>query len=265
MHEPLLNIAIQAARAAGDIIVRALDRPDKMNIQEKGLHNYVTNVDKQVEREIIAIIAKAYPQHSFLGEESGQAGDHDGLWIIDPIDGTRNFIHGFPHFAVSIAYRYRNRLEHGVIYDPLRQELFTASRGKGAHLNERRIRVSTQKKLEHCLLGTGFPAYHSEAVQRKHLQVLQSVVPICGDVRRAGSAALDIAYVACGRLDGFWEMGLSIWDIAAGVLLVKEAGGLVCDNEGGEEYLRSGNILAANSAILRQLLPLLKAQMLTQT
>lgn len=257
MHEALLNIAIQAARAAGDLIVRAMDRPDKMNIREKNPQDYVTDIDQQVERKIISLIQKGYPQHSFLGEESGQSGEEDSLWVIDPIDGTRNFIHGFPHFAVSIAYLYRNRLEHGVIYDPLRQELFTASRGKGAHLNERRIRVSAQKKLSHSLLGTGFPSHHSLEVQNRYLKMLQSIVPICGDVRRAGAATLDLAYVACGRLDGFWEMGLKLWDIAAGVLLIKEAGGIVCDSEGGETYLKTGNVVVANPTILRQLLKVL--------
>jgi myo-inositol-1(or 4)-monophosphatase len=261
MREPLVNIAIQAARAAGDIIVRAMDRPDKITVYEKSHHDFVTNVDRQVEREIMAVISKAYPQHSFLGEEGGKAGDNDGMWIIDPIDGTRNFIHGFPHFAVSIAYSYRNRIEHGVIYDPVRQELFTASRGKGAHLNERRIRVGSQKKLEDCLLGTGFPSHHSKAVQNTYINMLQSIVPICGDVRRAGAATLDLAYVACGRLDGFWEMGLKLWDIAAGTLLIKEAGGIVCDPEGGEHHLRTGNIVAANPAIVRQLLQTLKPHM----
>jgi len=261
MREPLVNIAIQAARAAGDLIMRALDRPDKLNIREKSPRDFVTNVDQQVEREIISIIHKAYPEHSFLGEESGRAGEHDGIWIIDPIDGTRNFIHGFPHFCVSIAYSYRNRIEHGVVYDPVRQELFTASRGKGAHLNERRIRVSSQKKLEHCLLGTGFPSHHPQEVQTCYLNMLKAIVPICGDVRRAGAAAIDLAYVATGRLDGFWEMGIKLWDIAAGVLLVKEAGGLICDPEGGETYLKTGNIVAANPAIMRQLLQVLKPQM----
>ena len=258
MREPLLNIAIQAARAAGDLIVRAMDRPDKMNIREKNPRDYVTNVDQQVEQEIISLIHKAYPQHSFLGEESGQSGDNEGLWIIDPIDGTRNFIHGFPQFAVSIAYRYRNRIEQGVIYDPLRQELFTASRGKGAYLNERRIRVSTQKKLETSLLGTGFPSHHPQEVQDRYLKMLQAIVPICGDVRRAGAATLDLAYVACGRLDGFWEIGLKPWDIAAGILLIKEAGGMVCDPEGGETYFKTGNVVAASPLILRQLLRVLR-------
>ncbi len=259
MREPLLNIAIQAARAAGDLIIRAMDRPDKMNIQEKAPRDYVTNVDRLVEKEIIGIISKAYPQHSFLGEESGRAGEHDGMWIIDPIDGTRNFIHGFPHFAVSIAYSYRNRIEHGVIYDPVRQELFTASRGKGAHLNERRIRVANQKKLESCLLGTGFP--HSKGLQNTYINMLKSIVPICGDVRRPGAASLDLAYVACGRLDGFWEMGLKLWDIAAGVLLVKEAGGLIVDPEGGESYLKTGDVVAANPIVIRELLKVLKPHM----
>ncbi len=259
MREPLVNVAIQAARAAGDLIVRALDRPDKITIQEKNPRDFVTNVDQMAEREIISIIQKAYPQHSFLAEESGQTGDSEGLWIIDPIDGTRNFIHGFPHFAVSIAYRYRNRIEHGVIYDPLRQELFTASRGKGAHLNERRIRVSTQKKLEQCLLGTGFPSHHPVEVQNLYLKMLQGLLPICGDVRRAGAATLDLAYVACGRLDGFWELGLKPWDMAAGVLLIKEAGGLVCSPQGGEDYLKTGDIVAANPKVLRQLLQVWKS------
>jgi myo-inositol-1(or 4)-monophosphatase len=265
MREPLVNIAIQAARAAGDLIVRALDRPDKMSIREKNPRDFVTNVDQQVEREIISIIHKAYPNHSFLGEEGGRSGDSEGLWIIDPIDGTRNFIHGFPHFAVSIAYSYRNRIEHGVIYDPLRQELFTATRGKGAHLNERRIRVSAQKKLENCLLGTGFPSHHPQEVQNQYLKMLQAIVPICGDVRRAGAATLDLAYVACGRLDGFWEMGLNLWDIAAGVLLVKEAGGIVCDPEGGEDYLKTGNVVAASPLILKQALQILRPHTMAAT
>jgi myo-inositol-1(or 4)-monophosphatase len=259
MREPIINIAIQAARAAGTLIIRAMDRPDKMNVMEKGPKDYVTDIDKQVEQEIIAIIHKAYPDHAIHGEESGESGDADAdsVWIIDPIDGTRNFIHGFPQFCVSIAYQYRNRLEHGVIYDPLRQELFTASRGKGAQLNDRRIRVSSQKKLERCLLGTGFPSRESEEVQEAYIRMLRAIIPICGDVRRAGSAALDLAYVACGRLDGFWEMNLNIWDVAAGVLLIKEAGGMLCDPQGSENYLRSGNIVAANPMILKQLLRVL--------
>lgn len=261
IREPLLNIAIQAARAAGDIIIRAMDRPDKMNIREKRPRDFVTDIDQLAEKEIKALITKAYPQHGFICEESGSSGDDEGVWIIDPIDGTRNFIHGFPQFAVSIAYSYKNRLEHGVIYDPLRQELFTASRGKGAHLNERRIRVSAQKKLDQCLLGTGFPTHHSEALQECYINMLKSLVPICGDTRRAGAATLDLAYVACGRLDGLWGLGLNIWDLAAGVLLIKEAGGLVTDPLGGENYLKTGNIAAANPLILRQLLQVIQPHM----
>ncbi len=254
MKAPLLNIAIQAARAAGNIIIRALDRLDKVQITEKSPNDYVTEVDQQCEREIIGIIRKAYPEHGIIGEESGETAGNDYTWIIDPIDGTRNFIHGFPHFAVSIAIRYRDKIEHGVIYDPIRQELFSATRGKGAHLNDRRIRVGQHTKLEECLLGTGFPFRHSKPLIDAYTDTLRAILPLSGDVRRAGAATLDLAYVACGRLDGFWEMGLKIWDIAAGVLLVKEAGGLVCDFVGSEDYFKSGNIVAGNAKVLKLLL-----------
>ncbi len=256
MRDALLNIAIKAARAAGDVIIRAQDRPGKIEISQKQHNDFVTNVDRQAEQAIIAIIQKAYPAHSILGEESGvTAGFNDEYeWIIDPLDGTRNFIHGFPQFCVSIAVKVMGRIEHGVIYDPVRQELFSASRGKGAQLNDHRIRVSTQKALEACLLGTGFPFRHSPEYIAAYISSLTSMLPICGDVRRAGAAALDLAYVAAGRLDGFWEMGLKIWDIAAGVLLIREAGGLLCDFNGAEQYLESGNIIAANPKIMKLLL-----------
>lgn len=258
MKDPLLNIAIQAARSAGNIIVRALDRLDKIQISEKKPNDYVTDIDQNAEREIISIIRKANPNHGILGEESGEIDGNDYTWIIDPLDGTRNFIHGFPQFAVSIAVRYKSRIEHGVTYDPIRQELFTASRGKGAQLNDRRIRVSGNKSLNECLLGTGFPHRHSPEAIQSYLASLQSVLPLSGDVRRAGAATLDLAYVASGRLDGFWEMGLEPWDLAAGSLLIKEAGGLVCDFNGTEDYLKNGNIVAANPKILKLLLQQLK-------
>ena len=255
MREPFINIAIQAARTAGNIIMRAVDRLDKIQITEKQPNDYVTEVDQHAEREIIAIIRKAHPNHSIIGEESGESvkqGDY--TWIIDPLDGTRNFIHGFPHFAVSIAISYKNKIEHGVVYDPVRQELFTASRGKGAELNDRRIRVSKHKTLEECLLGTGFPHRHSPELITAYINSLKALLPFSGDVRRAGAATLDLAYVASGRLDGFWEMGLKPWDIAAGSLLVKEAGGLVSDFNGAEDYFKTGNIVAANPKILKLLL-----------
>jgi myo-inositol-1(or 4)-monophosphatase len=258
MREPIINIAVEAARLAGDIIVRAMQRLDIIKIAEKRPNDFVTNVDQRVEEEILSLIKKAYPTHSTLGEETGQVAGDDYQWIIDPIDGTRNFIHGFPHFAVSIAVAYKNKIEHGVIYDPVRQELFTASRGKGAHLNNRRIRVSQRKHLEEGLLGTGFAYRHRDNTNPVPSKILSAVLPICGDIRRAGAATLDLAYVACGRLDVFWEMGLNIWDIAAGVLLVKEAGGIISDLYGGEDYLKTGNVVAANSTIIRQFLKVIK-------
>jgi myo-inositol-1(or 4)-monophosphatase len=261
MHDPIINVAIEAARAAGNIIVRSMSRLDHIKIAEKQPNDMVTEIDQRAEREIIAIIQKAYPSHGILAEESGEKkGDHY-QWIIDPIDGTRNFVHGFPYFAVSIAITYQNKIEHGVIYDPIRQELFTASRGKGARLNDRRIRVSHQKRLENALLGTGFAYRHENKYNPVALALLQSLLPACGDVRRAGAAALDLAYVACGRLDGFWEIGLHIWDIAAGILLIKEAGGLICDPFGGETYLQSGNVVAANPIIIRQFLKSIKPEL----
>ncbi|MHB1948674.1 MAG: inositol monophosphatase family protein [Gammaproteobacteria bacterium] len=257
MRDPIVNIAVQAARAAGSLIMRAADRLDTIKVSEKKPNDYVTEVDQLVEREIIKIIHKAHPNHGILGEETGETPGNnfnDVTWIIDPIDGTRNFIHGFPQFAVSIAVSHKGVVQQGVIYDPVRQELFTASRGKGAQLNERRIRVSKRANLEECLMGTGFPYRHSPEHQAAYVQSLQALIPLCGDIRRAGAATLDLAYIACGRLDGFWELGLKPWDIAAGALLIKEAGGMVCDPKGGEDYMKNGNIVAGNPKILKLLL-----------
>jgi myo-inositol-1(or 4)-monophosphatase len=258
MREPIINIAVEAARSAGNIIMRSLSRPDKVKIGTKGPGDYVTDTDQRAEQEIINIVRKAYPKHGFLAEESGEQKGEDYQWIIDPLDGTRNFIHGFPHFAISIAVVHKNKIEHGVIYDPVRQELFTASRGKGAKINEQRIRVGARKHLDDCLLGTGFAYRHKDKNNPVPTQILEAILPICSDIRRTGSAALDLAYVASGRLDGFWEMGLHSWDIAAGILLVKEAGGIVCDIYGGEDYLKTGNIVAANPPIMRQFLKTIK-------
>lgn len=255
MREPIVNIAVSAARAAGNIIIRAQDRLDTVKVSQKQPNDYVTDIDQQVEQEIIKIIRKAHPNHSILGEESGEStGSNDEYtWIIDPIDGTRNFIHGFPQFAVSIGIKRKGKIEHGVIYDPIRQELFSASKGKGARLNEHRIRVSKCSKLEETLLGTGFSCSRSEEEIQAYTHALQSLMPMCGDIRRAGSATLDLAYVAAGRLDGFWELGLKIWDLAAGTLLIKEAGGLVCDIDGSDNFLQSGNVVAGNPKILKLL------------
>lgn len=259
MREPFINIAIEAARLGGNIITRAMKRMDTVQITEKKPNDFVTEVDQRVEREIINTIRKAYPTHDILAEESGEdVSDSEYLWIIDPLDGTRNFIHGFPHFAISIALVHKNKIEHGVIYDPLRQELFTATRGRGAKLNDRRIRVGQRKLLDECLLGTGFAYRHAKPDCQVGPKLLEGFIPTCGDIRRAGAATLDLAYVACGRLDGFWEHGLKIWDIAAGALIVKEAGGMVTDTDGAETYLKSGNVVAANPAIIKQMLKTMK-------
>lgn len=257
-HGSIVNVAIQAALAAGDLIVKAMKRLDTIKVSEKHPNDFVTDIDEKAEQKIVTLIKKAYPSHGILAEEGGEEQGDEYIWIIDPIDGTRNFIHGFPHFAVSIGVTYKGRVEHGVIYDPVRQELFVASRGKGAKLNDRRIRVSNQKQLETSLLGTGFAYRHKDREAALPRQIYEVTLPACGDIRRAGAATLDLAYVACGRLDGFWEMGLKRWDIAAGLLLVKEAGGIICDPYGGESYFQTGNIVAANPAIMRQFLKMIK-------
>jgi len=244
MH-PMLNIAVRAARSAGNLITRNIDRLDQLTIQTKERNDFVSEVDRQAEQEIIQVLRKAYPGHAILAEESGAHGGDDYEWIIDPLDGTTNFLHGFPQFAVSIALRHKGRLEQAVIYDPLRQELFTATRGAGAHLNERRIRVSTRRTLDGALLGTGFPFRQQQHLDA-YLGMFRSLFPMTAGIRRAGSAALDLAYVACGRLDGFWEIGLSAWDMAAGVLLIQEAGGLSGDLSGGHDHFSDGNIVSAN-------------------
>ncbi len=256
MH-PTLNIAVTAARRAGDIITRSLDRNGKIAVQQKNMNDFVTEIDQLAEKDIIATIRRAYPSHSILAEESGRHRGDDHQWIIDPLDGTTNFIHGFPHFAVSIAVQYRGQLEHAVIYDPIRQELFTASRGAGAKLNDYRIRVSQRKQLSECLMGTGFP-YRSHEHLASYLRSFAMMMPQCTGIRRAGSAALDLAYVAAGRLDGFWEMGLQPWDIAAGALIIKEAGGIITDLHGGENYLKDGNIMAASAKIHKEMSGIIK-------
>jgi myo-inositol-1(or 4)-monophosphatase len=241
----MLNIAVRAARNAGDIIVRHLNHLDRLTIASKERNDFVSEVDRQAEDEIIAIIRKAYPHHAVLAEESGlHEGKDDFQWIIDPLDGTTNFLHGFPQFSVSIAVKHKGRLDQAVVYDPMRQELFTASRGSGAYLDNRRIRVSKQNTLTGALLGTGFP-YKDQQHLDAYLEMFKALIVDTAGIRRPGSAALDLAYVAAGRFDGFWEIGLNAWDMAAGVLLVREAGGLVGDVSGGHDFLQTGNIVAA--------------------
>ena len=251
--EPMLNIAIRAARAAGDSIVREMDRACDIPIEDKGKNDFVTEVDKNAEEIIISTIQKSYPDHAFLAEESGQRGESDYLWVIDPLDGTTNFLHSFPHFAVSIALKQKGILNQAVVYDPLKQELFTATKGKGAQLNNRKIRVSSKKELDGALLGTGFP-YSDEKAMLKFIESYKALFPKVAGIRRAGVASLDLAYVASGRLDGFWEFNLKPWDIAAGVLLIQEAGGISAELSGGLDYLESGNIISANPKLLKAML-----------
>lgn len=253
MQHPLVNIGIKAALAAGKIITRSMDRVSDLTIREKELNDYVSEVDVAAEQSIIEVIHAAYPDHAILGEEGGVLGEHDIQWIIDPLDGTRNFLHGFPHYAVSIAVSEKGKLQHGIIYDPLRKELFTASKGSGARLNDRKIRVTQLNGIEKALLGTGFPYKKMDKLD-VYLDSFRAIFRNSGGVRRAGSAALDLAYVASGRLDGFWEFGLSPWDIAAGIVLIREAGGLVGDLQGGENYMKTGDIVAGNPKIFKALL-----------
>jgi len=262
MH-PLLNIAVSAARRAGSIIARSVDHVDALTIKQKSKNDFVSEVDRAAEREIVNIVRKAHPDHAILAEESGrQPGKEDFLWIIDPLDGTTNFLHGFPQFAVSIAVEHKGRIEHGVVYDPISQDLFTASRGGGAQLNGRRIRVTRRNSLDGALLGTGFPFRQREKLE-PYLATFKAMFTETevADVRRAGAASLDLAYVAAGRLDGFWEFGLNAWDMAAGALLIREAGGIVTDFAGGHNYLDGGNIVAGSPKVLDALLKILTAHL----
>jgi myo-inositol-1(or 4)-monophosphatase len=251
----MLNIAVRAAHEAGDIIIRQSNRLHELNITSKARNSYVSEVDRKAEEHIIYTINKAYPDHGIFAEESGVQEGNEFQWIIDPLDGTTNYLHGMPQYAVSIAMKHKDRLELGVIYDPFKQELFTALRGSGAQLNSRRIRVSPVSQLEPSLISTGLP-YNEDTYPHidAYLGMLKDVMLKTSGVRRAGSAALDLAYVAAGRFDGFWEIGLNPWDIAAGVLLIREAGGLVGDFRGGEGFMKSGNIVAGNPRIFKALL-----------
>jgi len=255
MH-PMLNIGIRAAHAAGDHIVKFVDRIPDLSVNSKGRNDFVSEVDRRAEAIIIDTIRKAYPNHGIMAEESGSQGDGEFQWIIDPLDGTTNFLHGFPQFAVSIALKYRNELDQAIVYDPLRQELFTASKGVGAYLNQRRIRVSKRKSLQGALLGTGFPFGDSKNLE-PFITMLRTVFQKTAGIRRAGAASLDLAYVACGRLDGFWEFGLNPWDMAAGALLILEAGGYVGDLQGEGNYLESGNIICGNPEVYENILSIL--------
>lgn len=260
MH-PMLNIAVRAARSAGDIIVRYVDRIDTLSISSKQRNDFVSEVDHLAEQQIISVIRKAYPNHAIVGEETGEHGRHDEYsWVVDPLDGTTNFLHGFPQFAVSIALKCKGKLDQGVIYDPLRQELFTASRGAGAQLNKRRLRVSKKNSLEGALLGTGFP-FRQQHYLDAYLGMFKALFGPTAGIRRAGAASLDLAYVAAGRLDGFWEIGLSEWDMAAGALLIQEAGGITTDFNGQAAFLENGNIVAGNPKVHQAVLQAIQPHM----
>lgn len=248
MHA-LLNVAIMAARRGGDTLLRNLNRLEKIQVEQKGRNDFVSEADRAAERAVLSAIEKHYPEHAVLAEESGQRGESDYVWVIDPLDGTTNYLHGFPVFCVSIAVLHKGEPEHAVVYDPLRQELFTASKGQGAQLDGRRIRVSKTRSLERSLLGTGFPYRDSNLDFDAYLAMFKKALQSTAGVRRPGSAALDLAYVAAGRIDGFWETGLKCWDIAAGALLIREAGGIITGLDGSAGYLESGHVLAASPKV----------------
>ncbi len=252
MRQPQINIATRAARAGAREILRLMNRRDNLNVAEKAKHDYVSEADRAAERAIVYELQKAYPDHAILTEEQGMMGSSDHCWIVDPLDGTTNFLQGIPHFSISIALKIGDTLEHGLVYDPLREELFTASKGGGAYLNDRRLRCGSRKHLEGALVGTGFP-FRRKAQLGAYLKSFEAVFEKASDVRRMGSAALDLAYVAADRLEAFWEIDLAAWDMAAGALLIQEAGGVCTDFGGRSNYLESGNIIAGNLKTAQEL------------
>ncbi len=259
--EPMVTIALRAARKAGEQIVRASDDLDRLDVNTKSRNDFVSEADIAAEREIRYHLKKAYPDHAILGEEGGLEGDENAeyRWIIDPLDGTTNFLRGIPHYAVSIACLYKGKVEHAVVVDPVRREEFTASRGRGAQLNGRRIRVSSRPSLEGALLGTGIPFQnHCDDILEPYAKSIEVLAGQTAGIRRAGAASLDLAYVAAGRLDAFWEKGLAIWDIAAGALLVREAGGLVSDFTGADKHLDNGDIVCGNPKCFKAVLQVTK-------
>ena len=256
MH-PMLNIAVKAARKAGHIINRASRDLDILKVETKRQNDFVTEVDRAAEAAVIGVLREAYPNHAILAEESGASAGSQGdfVWIIDPLDGTTNFIHGVPQYCVSIGLKHKGIITQAVVYDPAKNELFTATRGSGAYLNDKRMRVSKRIKIADALIGTGFPFSKVDVLDR-YIAMFRKVTLNCAGIRRPGAAALDLAYVAAGRFDGFWEMGLSPWDMAAGSLLVQESGGLIGDFSGDSNYLESGEIVAGNAKVFAQLLAL---------
>lgn len=267
--EAMLNVAVMAARRGGDTLIRNINKIEKMRIEEKGRNDFVSDADRAAESAVIETIKRHYPNHAILAEESGQQGDSDHVWVIDPLDGTTNYLHGFPVFSVSVGLMIKGRIEHGAVYDPLRQELFTASRGQGAQVDGRKIRVSGRTSLDAALLGTGFPFRDSNLALEPYLNMLVSAIKTTQGIRRAGSAALDLCYVAAGRLDAYWETGLKIWDLAAGTLIVREAGGLITGLNGSEDFLQTGHVLTGTpkiyTALARQFGPDIRTMFAAQT
>jgi len=257
--QALLNTAIDAARQAGDFAMRYTRRLHQLDVRSKSRNEFVSQVDESAEQLIIDAIHERYPDHAILGEEFGQQGNNDTVWIIDPLDGTTNYLHGFPMFSVSIAVQVKGRLEAGVVYDPNRQELFTALRGNGAQLDGRKIRVDRNRQLDGALIGTGFPYRLNDVWMDVYLQQLKAVMSVAGDIRRPGSAALDLSYFAAGRLDGFWEFGLQPWYIAAGTLIVREAGGLVSSMTDDGDFMETGNLIVGPPKVHAELTQLLAA------
>ena len=251
---PFITIAQRAARKAGQIIAKGFERRETLKIASKEANDFVTDIDQQAERTIVEILTQAYPDHGILAEEGSEKSGNDYLWIIDPLDGTTNFIRGIPHFAVSIALQHKGRIEHGLIFDPVKNDLFYSSRGAGCVYNDKRCRASSLKNLDEALLATGLRL--NDKTRQQAMAALNRVLPACSDIRRSGSAALDLAYTASGLYDGFWEFGLNIWDIAAGCLMVQESGAMVSSTSGAPDQLETGNVLAANVKLFKQLLPL---------
>jgi myo-inositol-1(or 4)-monophosphatase len=247
MH-PMLNIAVKAARRAGNLIHRSADKLDQLTITKKSHADFVSEVDRAAEKTIIETLLDAFPAHAILAEESGRQGASEYVWIIDPLDGTTNFIHGVPQYAVSIALQHNGVITQGVVYDPTKNELFTATRGRGAFLNDKRIRVTKRTQLPESLIGTGFPYTRFEHLDA-YLGIFKELMQLTAGLRRPGSASLDLAWTAAGRYDGFFETGLKPWDIAAGTLLVTEAGGMVSDLAGNDSYLMTGHLCAGNPNI----------------
>jgi len=257
--QALLNTAVKAARDAAGVVMRYSHRVHQLDVRSKSRNELVSKVDVMAEELIVESIRERYPEHAILGEEGGQQGENDTVWIIDPLDGTTNYLHGFPMYAISIGVQVKGRMTAGVVYDPNREELFTATRGGGAQLNERKLRVDRNKSLEGSLIGTGFPYRMNDQWMDQYLQQFKAVMEVAGDVRRPGSAALDLCYLAAGRLDGFWEFGLQPWDIAAGSLIVREAGGIISSITDDGDYMETGNLIAGPVKLHAELEKLLKS------